>query len=91
MHDWTLLSILIELEKGIVTINFKTEFGYEILIAEGIFNLVIPKHDAWGKSESVNRIEEPTQLDNGNYLLNIEMQSGDTITLEAKIIHIPVF
>ena len=90
MHDWILLSIVVEWMKGNVTITFETcEFNQVILTAEGLIELFIPKHDEWGESVSVNKVHEPVQLENGNYRLELEIQSGDTITLEAKSIHLP--
>jgi hypothetical protein len=90
MHDWTLLSIVVEWMKGIVTVTFDTyEYNHVVLTAEGLIELVIPKHDEWGESVSVNRVRGPVQLENGNYHLALEIQSRDTITLEAKSIQMP--
>ncbi|MDD1611418.1 MAG: hypothetical protein LUO95_12765 [Methylococcaceae bacterium] len=90
MHDWILLSILVEWMKGVVTITFDTyEFDYVTLTAEGLVELTIPKHDDWGESESVNSVCGPVQLGNGNYRLELKIQSGDTIILEAKSIQMP--
>ncbi|MGZ5051436.1 MAG: hypothetical protein ACXWF8_18745 [Methylobacter sp.] len=90
MHDWTLLSIVVEWMKGIVTITFDTyEYNRVILIAEGLIELVVPKHDEWGESVSVNKVQGPVKLKNGNYHLALEIQSGDTITLEARSIQMP--
>ncbi len=90
MHDWTLLTIVVEWMKGIVTITFDTyEFNHVILTAEGLIELVVPKHDEWGESVSVNKVCGPVQLENGNYRLELEIQSGDTITLEARSIQMP--
>jgi hypothetical protein len=90
MHDWTLLSIVVEWMKGIVTITFDTsEYNQVTLTAEELVELVIPKHNEWGESVSVNRVRGPVQLENGNFHLALEIQSGDTISLEAKSIQMP--
>lgn len=90
MHDWILLSIVVEWRKGDVTISFDTyEFGVVALIAQGLVSLSIPKHDSWGESESVNKVIGPAQLNNGNYQVELEIQSGDTIVLEAAQIQMP--
>lgn len=90
MHDWTLLSISVEWLKGSVTITFDTYENSQVtLIAEGLVKMVIPKHEEWGESVSVNKVHGPVQLENGNFHLALEIQSGDTITLEAKSIQMP--
>lgn len=91
MHDWTLLSIRVDWMEGRVTMTFNSyKFNKVALTAEGLFELVIPKHNDWGESVSVNSIYGPVRLENGNYRLEMEIQSGDTITLEAKSIQMPV-
>lgn len=90
MHDWTLISIVVEWAKGIVTVTFDAyEYNRVILTAEGLIELVVPKHDKWGESVSVNKVQGPVKLENGHYYLALEIQSGDTITLEARSIQMP--
>lgn len=90
MHDWTLVSIFVEWAKGMVTISFDTyELGLAKVTATGLVSLVVPKHDEWGESESVNEYDGPNNLDNGNQYLTIEIQSGDRIEIEARYIVMP--
>ncbi len=90
MHDWTLVSIAVEWIKGMVTITFKNSQSVEVLLtANGLADLKIPKREDWGESVSVNEVEGPLQLNNGNSYLGIEIQSGDKIELEAKTIYLP--
>ncbi|EGW21444.1 hypothetical protein [Methylobacter tundripaludum] len=90
MHDWTLVSILVDWIKGIVTITFKNyKSNQVILIADGLVNLHIPKREEWGESVSINEVTGPILLSNGNYHLKLEIQSGDKIELEAKFIKMP--
>ncbi|MHB8455973.1 MAG: hypothetical protein ACYDDO_15055 [Acidiferrobacterales bacterium] len=91
LHDWTRVSILVEWEKkGMVTIMFHAhEDGPVALLAEGLADLHVPKQQGWGPSMSVNCASGPTQLDNGNFRLKIEMQTGDIIELEAASISMP--
>jgi hypothetical protein len=90
MHDWILISILVEWTKGTVIITFDTyEFNSVSLIAEGLIEIIIPKHEEWGRSVSINEACGPIQLENGNYRLKLEIQSGDTIVLEATSIQMP--
>ena len=90
MHDWTLVSILVDWIKGIVTITFKNYESNQVkLTADGLINLHIPKHEEWGESVSINEFIGPILLSDGNYHLELEIQSGDRIELEAKSIKMP--
>ena len=90
MHDWTLVSLMVEWIKGMVTITFKNSDSNQVfLVAEGLTDLKIPKREDWGESVSVNEVEGPNSLDNGNSYIAIEIQSGDKIELEARSISLP--
>ena len=90
MHDWTLISIMVEWFKGTVTIAFKNSKSEEVfLVAKGFVDLKVPKREDWGESVSVNELEGPSLLENGNSYLAIEIQSGDKIELEARSISLP--
>lgn len=91
MHDWTLVEILVEWAKGMVTITLEThEFGVVKVTATGLVKLLVPKRDEWGESVSVNGCEGPYILSNENQFLSIAIQSGDKIELEAKNIVLPI-
>jgi hypothetical protein len=85
MHDWTLVSILMNWIESTVTMNFRVH-GIEkpVIIAQGITELIVPHREEWGRSVSVNEVLGPTKLTNSNYKLVLEMQSGDLIQLEAR-------
>lgn len=90
MHDWTFVTLMVEWAEGLVTFTFRNSSGTEVfLIAEGLVNLKIPKREAWGQSISINEVEGPILLENGNSYLVIEIQSGDKIELEARSISLP--
>lgn len=90
MHDWSLISITIDWLKGLVTITLKNSRSEEVFLrAEGFVDLKVPKYDSWGESMSVNTVEGPSKLDDGNWCLRMEIQSGDTIELLARTITIP--
>src|SRR3990167_3885629 len=92
MHDWTLISILIEWAKGVVIITFKNHQSKEaVLMANEFADLHVPKQEEWGESVSINKMTGPILLENGNYYIELEMQSGDKLYLEAKSIQIPAF
>lgn len=90
MHDWTFVTLMVEWLKGVVTFTFKDSSSTEVFfIAEGLVDLKVPKREEWGESVSVNEVEGPLVLENGNSYLAIEIQSGDKIEIEAKSISLP--
>ena len=72
-----------------VDITFKTPFGNKNIIAIEFSEVNLPKREDWGPSNSVYKVGKPTQLENQNFKIFIEMQSGDTIVIEAKRIVLP--
>lgn len=90
MHDWTLLALMVDWVSGSVTISFRNCQSQEVfLMAEGLSDLRIPRREEWGRSVSINEVDGPVVLQNGNYYLSIEIQSGDKIEIEAKSISFP--
>lgn len=89
MHDWTLIDISVSWKEKRATFNFKSSTSSRVLVAEEFVNLILPRTSPWGNSVSVNEISELIILDNGSHQITIEMQSGDTIEIEAKSINIP--
>ncbi|MBU6953631.1 hypothetical protein [Hahella sp. HN01] len=91
MHDWTLVALAVDWEKGVVTITLKNSRSEDVfIVADGLVSLIVPRREAWGGSVSVNAMEGPRLLTNGDYYLALEMQSGDRIELEARTITLPV-
>ena len=90
MHDWTFVSLLIDWIKGNVTLIFKDHRSEEVRwVGEKFVELRISRREEWGESFSVNQVNEPVKLNNGNYQLSIEIQSGDVIEIEAQSFFIP--
>lgn len=90
MHDWTLLSILIDWIAGTAVISFRNEKSDEVrLIAEGILDIHIPKREEWGRSVSINDVVGPRRDADGNLSIELEVQSGDRIKLLAKSVSMP--
>ncbi len=85
MHEWILVSLFFEWETASLTVVFDShEHGFVSLIAEGVCELFVPRLNSWGPSVSVNSVEGPFNIADGRQRLEIEMQSGDTIKIEAK-------
>lgn len=90
MHDWTLVSLSIDWAEATIDITFKNGTSNQVcLVAEGLSGLRLSKREPWGESSSVNEVEGPNSLDNGNKYICIEIQSGDKIEIEAKSISVP--
>lgn len=49
MHDWKLISLMVEWLKGTVRITFKNSNSEEVfLVAKGFVSLKVPKREDWG-------------------------------------------
>jgi len=91
MHDWVLVNIIVEWNKGRVILNidryrYKTS---EQVVANNFSKLEVPRRYEWGESETINEITGPIQLDSGQYRFSIEMQSGDVIEIDAESLDMP--
>jgi hypothetical protein len=90
MHDWTLISVQFKWKAGRVVLSFRTpEAEVSSLVAEGVFDLHVPQKKDWGPSVSVNEIRGPSGNMSGRQKLEIEMQSGDVIEIEAVSFEFP--
>ena len=90
MHDWSLVTLLLEWTEDKITITLKNGTSAEVhLVANGLAELKVPKREEWGESVSINEVDGPITLSNGNSYLSIEIQSGDKIELEAESISLP--
>ena len=86
MHDATLLrAVLLWSEEAETTLEFRVDDLKSVALqASGLTNLSCPHENSWGPSVSVNEVRGPTELRPGLFRMEIEMQSGDTITIDAK-------
>ncbi|MFN8149677.1 MAG: hypothetical protein U0R24_00935 [Solirubrobacterales bacterium] len=78
LHDATLLDVRLDWEQGTARIRFQTNKATASLTVNGLASVVIPRREPWGSSASVNELREVTDG------LEIEMQSGDVIQIEAS-------
>ena len=84
LHDATLVSIEFIWQEAICKLIIEKWSKVQAksvsvsLEFSGVTNLVIPKQEDWGPSESINK----TNYQNG--VCVIEMQSGDQITIAAS-------
>ena len=87
LHDATLEAISICWVTGCAFVRLKTGIKTHIdvsIVGFEIVKVVCPRNFPWGMSVSVNEIRE-TVLDSSLpvYRLEVEMQSGDVITVDA--------
>jgi hypothetical protein len=89
LHDASLLSVFLEWKIGKLTIGLR----FYDPVASSIKSLKIiatcwvtfncPRKEEWGPSASINKVDIK-ELSKEVKILSIEMQSGDTIFIEAK-------
>ena len=90
MHDWTFVSISLDWKIGLATVQLLNSRSAVVnLTAAGVSLLRIPRQHEWGRSVSVNKVIGPTHLDNGQQLVQFEMQSGDVIEIFADEFSFP--
>jgi hypothetical protein len=88
LHDATLVRLEFRWEDGCTTVYLRTgvpSFTEAQIVATGGWRIECPRLHPWGPSISVNEIRGPMNLpDEQGSRLEIEMQSGDVIVLEAE-------
>ena len=90
MHEWVLISITYEWQSARVEISFDTyDSGIVSVIADGVVDLHVPQLKPWGPSIHVNEVREPRARIGKPRKLEIEMQSGDVITVVAASFVLP--
>lgn len=86
LHDATLDSIELRWSSGEALIRLKTgdaNHPHRVLVATGLRHLDCPRELPWGPSASINQVRGPAPAGPDTRVLEIEMQSGDTIRIEA--------
>jgi hypothetical protein len=81
LHDAVLLRIDMEWAEGTVTLDVRTANGLKQLIVGGVTRLLCPREYPWGRSVCINEVRFGSPPPNGALLLEIEMQSGDVLTV----------
>lgn len=89
MHDWTLKSIEVTWQSGTVRLDLISSPGVaKCLTARDLIELVVPRRQEWGPSESIMSSNGPEPHDDGQRL-EILMQSGDSLLIIAREITMP--
>ena len=88
LHDTTLLELRTLWDSGDLTLTLRagSESAPNLQIRGLAARLVEwPRRHPWGSSVSINEVRGPTRTADGEaWRLEIEMQSGDAIVLEAR-------
>lgn len=80
LHDASLAAIYISWEAARCNLRLHpVGLPPHLLVFEGFTNIELPRRESWGRSSSVNTLAQPHEG-----LFEIELQSGDTIRVEAS-------
>lgn len=84
LHDATLVRLDVIWDPGEVLL-FLEAWPEDIQIkVTGLWRLEVPREQPWAHSVSINSVKGFALPDGKHHRLEIEMQSGDTIILEAE-------
>jgi hypothetical protein len=90
LHDAILESVAIRVDDGTVTLGLtRVQFGgagkQVTLLAREWTSFSCPKHEPWGRATAwrVNEARGPSALESGMQHVELEMQSGDVIEIDA--------
>lgn len=86
LHDATLLEVRADVPAATVRLIFRTATGTRVLSGSGLLLLALPHEHPWGPSSSVLRLEGPAPVGEDRLRASIEMQSGDVLVVEARIL-----
>ena len=90
MHDWTLKNIEVTWQGGTVRLGLISSPGVtKYLTARDLVELVVPRRQEWGPSESIMSSDGPAPHGDNNQRLEILMQSGDSLSITAREITMP--
>jgi hypothetical protein len=85
LHDATFQSVVLLWNKDArAELHFRLDHRTITVTASGVTNLACPHENPWGPSVSVNALRGPSEVGDGVRRIEIEIQSGDTIRVEAS-------
>lgn len=89
-HDWILVDIVFEWAQASVAIALDGPSSRGVLLAEEASLLEVPRQNPWGRSTSINSLVIADLPGGDGQCLDIEMQSGDIIRIDAREISVQV-
>src|SRR3954462_9101064 len=84
LHDTTLVRLEVTWASGEALLHLNSSPEDVQIKATGLWRLEVPRHQPWSRSVSINGVKGFPLPDGKHHRLEIEMQSGDTIVLEAE-------
>jgi hypothetical protein len=85
LHDATIVRLAASWPEGLVEVTFRTHPNRSVqLVGHDVVQLSATRSAPWGPSDSVNKISWSRGRVGGSMRVEIEIQSGDCITLEAS-------
>lgn len=86
LHDATLESIELHWSSGEAFLRIRTGdpvHPQRVVLASAVRRVSYDRQMPWGASVSLNAVRGPAAAADGAFVLEIEMQSGDLIRIEA--------
>ena len=86
LHDATLETLEVRWASGEVLLRVRTgdaEQPYRVVVASSVRRVECDRQMPWGFSVSINEVRGPTPAGGDAACVEIEMQSGDVIRIEA--------
>jgi len=86
LHDATLESLELRWSSGEVVMRIRTgdaTYPQRVVVASAVRRLGCDRQMPWGFSVSINEVRGPAAAGDDVSMLEIEMQSGDLIRIEA--------
>ena len=87
LHDATLESMELRWSSGEVVLRIRTgdaTHPQHVVVASAVRRVGCDRQMPWGFSVSINDVRGPTAADDDASVLEIEMQSGDLLRIEAR-------
>lgn len=82
LHDATLEAVELQWSSGEVVLRIRMQ-PLRVIVASGVRRLGCDREIPWDMSASINAVRGPVATSDGEAVLEIEMQSGDLIRIEA--------
>lgn len=86
LHDATLESMALHWSSGEAVLRIRTgdlTHPLRVIVASGVRRFGCDRQLPWGSSASINEVHGPTATSDGGTVLELEMQSGDLIRIDA--------
>lgn len=93
LHDAVIEEVRLDYGAGTALVVFRTAAGRVRLAADGVLLVNAPRREPWGSggAASVNGVRGPRPIDSNAMRIEMELQSGDVLEIEAaKIVIRPV-